>query len=105
MEDMGLDAVDAICDLLLLEDLRVNQVTSGPWAKTLPEFVKHPVGMVGTDSTFIGEKPSPRTYGSYPADPRPVRPRRAAAEPRGGRPQDDRRRRGPPRPEGRGHDP
>jgi N-acyl-D-amino-acid deacylase len=22
--------------------------------------------MVGTDSTFIGEKPSPRTYGSYP---------------------------------------
>jgi N-acyl-D-amino-acid deacylase len=66
MEGMGLDAVDAICDLLLLEDLRVNQVTSGPWAKTLPDFVKHPVGMVGTDSTFIGEKPSPRTYGSYP---------------------------------------
>jgi N-acyl-D-amino-acid deacylase len=28
--------------------------------------VKHPVGMVGTDSTFIGDKPSPRTYGSYP---------------------------------------
>jgi N-acyl-D-amino-acid deacylase len=28
--------------------------------------VKHPIGMVGTDSTFIGEKPSPRTYGSYP---------------------------------------
>ena len=46
---MGLDAVDAICDLFLLEDLRVNQVTSGPWAKTLPDFVKHPVGMVGTD--------------------------------------------------------
>jgi N-acyl-D-amino-acid deacylase len=22
--------------------------------------------MVGTDSTFIGDKPSPRTYGSYP---------------------------------------
>ena len=26
----------------------------------------HPVGMVGTDSTFIGAKPSPRTYGSFP---------------------------------------
>ena len=26
----------------------------------------HPVGMIGTDSTFLGEKPSPRTYGSYP---------------------------------------
>jgi N-acyl-D-amino-acid deacylase len=66
MTEMGLDAVDAICDLLLLEDLAISQVTSGPWSKTLPDFVRHPVGMVGTDSTFLGEKPSPRTYGSYP---------------------------------------
>ncbi|MGH2475706.1 MAG: N-acyl-D-amino-acid deacylase family protein, partial [Candidatus Limnocylindrales bacterium] len=66
MRDTGHDAVDVICDLLLAEDLGVNQVTSGPWSKTLPDFVKHPVGMVGTDSTFIGDKPSPRTYGSYP---------------------------------------
>jgi N-acyl-D-amino-acid deacylase len=60
------DAVDVICDLLLAEDLGVNQVTSGPWSETLRPFVVHPVGMVGTDSTFIGAKPSPRTYGSYP---------------------------------------
>ncbi|MDQ3938145.1 MAG: D-aminoacylase [Chloroflexota bacterium] len=60
------DALDAICDLLLEEDLRVNQVTSGPWHETLHHFVRHPVGMVGTDSTFIGDKPSPRTYGSFP---------------------------------------
>ena len=66
MDDMALDAVDTICDLLLLENLGISQVTSGPWSKTLPDFVKHPVGMVGTDSTFIGAKPSPRTYGSYP---------------------------------------
>ncbi|HEY7701391.1 MAG TPA: D-aminoacylase [Candidatus Limnocylindrales bacterium] len=66
MADTGQDPVDAICDLLLAEDLGVNQVTSGPWSETLPRFVAHPVGMVGTDSTFIGEKPSPRTYGSYP---------------------------------------
>ena len=26
----------------------------------------HPVGMVGTDSTFLGDKPAPRTYGSFP---------------------------------------
>jgi N-acyl-D-aspartate/D-glutamate deacylase len=32
----------------------------------LPLFVAHPVGMVGTDSTFLGEKPAPRTYGSFP---------------------------------------
>jgi N-acyl-D-amino-acid deacylase len=66
MGETGHDALDVICDLLLAEDLRVSQVTSGPWSETLPLFVTHPVGMVGTDSTFLGEKPSPRTYGSFP---------------------------------------
>ncbi len=66
MTETGRDAVDTICDLLLTERLGVSQVTSGPMAETLPLFVAHPVGMVGTDSTFLGEKPSPRTYGSFP---------------------------------------
>ena len=64
--DRGDDPVDVICDLLLEEDLRVNQVTTGPWTETLGAFIRHPVGMIGTDSTFVGEKPSPRTYGSFP---------------------------------------
>ncbi len=66
MRETGRDAVDAVCDLLLAENLRVNQVTSGPWSTTLHHFVVHPAGMVGTDSTFVGAKPSPRTYGSFP---------------------------------------
>jgi N-acyl-D-amino-acid deacylase len=66
MTDTGHDALDVICDLLLAEDLGVSQVTSGPWSESLPLFVAHPVGMVGTDSTFLGTKPSPRTYGSFP---------------------------------------
>ncbi|MDP9250635.1 MAG: D-aminoacylase [Chloroflexota bacterium] len=66
MHETGSDAIDAICDLLLSENLAVAQVSSGPWSETLPHFVRHPVGMVGTDSTFLGEKPSPRTYGSFP---------------------------------------
>ncbi len=66
MAERGSDAVDTICDMLLEEDLRVGQVTSGPWRETLHHFVRHPVGMVGTDSTFVGELPSPRTYGSFP---------------------------------------
>jgi N-acyl-D-amino-acid deacylase len=64
--ELGIDPVDALCDLLVAEDLRINQVTPGPWTETLPHFVAHPAGMVGTDSTFIGLKPSPRTYGSFP---------------------------------------
>ncbi len=66
MTETGHDALDVICDLLLAEDLGISQVTSGPAADTLPLFVAHPVGMVGTDSTFLGDKPSPRTYGSFP---------------------------------------
>jgi N-acyl-D-amino-acid deacylase len=66
MAERGSDAVDTICDLLLEEDLRVAQVTSGPWTETLHHFVRHPLGMIGTDSTFLGDKPSPRTYGSFP---------------------------------------
>jgi N-acyl-D-amino-acid deacylase len=66
MDETGHDALDVICDLLLAEDLGVSQVTSGPAVATLPLFVAHPVGMVGTDSTFLGAKPSPRTYGSFP---------------------------------------
>lgn len=66
MDETGGGPVDAICDLLLSENLGVAQVTSGPWSETLPHFVRHRVGMVGTDSTFLGDKPSPRTYGSFP---------------------------------------
>ncbi|HEY8170001.1 MAG TPA: amidohydrolase family protein, partial [Candidatus Limnocylindria bacterium] len=64
--DRGDDPVDVLCDVLLDEDLRVNQVTPGPWSESLPEFIRHPVGMIGTDSTFVAERPSPRTYGSFP---------------------------------------
>ena len=64
--ERGEDPVDVLCDLLIAEDLRVNQVTPGPWTETLREFIRHPVGMIGTDSTFVGAKPSPRTYGSFP---------------------------------------
>jgi len=66
MAETGRDALDVICDLLIDEDLGVAQVTSGPAASSLSLFVAHPVGMVGTDSTFLGDKPSPRTYGSFP---------------------------------------
>ena len=64
--DSGKEPVDAICDLLLAEDLRTNQVTSGPDGPTLGPFIRHPVGMVGSDSVFVGARPAPRTYGSFP---------------------------------------
>ena len=41
MEDTGQDAVDAMCDLLLSEDLRVAQVTTGPWTDGIRRFLPH----------------------------------------------------------------
>lgn len=64
--ETGHDLVDLLCDLLLEEDLRVNQVTPGPNTEGIRRFYRHPLAMVGTDSTFVGAKPSPRTFGSYP---------------------------------------
>lgn len=66
IDERGDDPVDVLCDLLLDENLHVNEVTPGPWSETLPHFLRHPVGMIGSDSTFVGSKPSPRTYGSFP---------------------------------------
>jgi N-acyl-D-amino-acid deacylase len=66
IDDRGADPVDVLCDLLLDENLRPNEVTPGPHTDGIRRFLRHPIGMVGTDSTFVGEKPSPRTYGSFP---------------------------------------
>jgi N-acyl-D-aspartate/D-glutamate deacylase len=65
-KELSGDLVDVLCDLLLREGLRLNQVTPGPNLAGIRRFYRHPVAMVGTDSTFIGAKPSPRSYGSYP---------------------------------------
>jgi N-acyl-D-amino-acid deacylase len=66
VDDRQAELVDGLCDLLLSENLRPNEVTTGPHTDGIRRFLRHPVGMVGTDSTFVGTKPSPRTYGSYP---------------------------------------
>ena len=66
MAGTGLDATDAICDLLLAEDLRVNQVTPGPHKAGMIPFWQHPVSMIGTDGVMIADRPAPRTYGSFP---------------------------------------
>jgi N-acyl-D-amino-acid deacylase len=66
IDDAGKEPVDALCDLLLDEDLRPNEITPGPHLEGTRRFLRHPGAMIGTDSVFVGAKPSPRTYGSYP---------------------------------------
>ena len=65
-EAMGKDVVDALCDLLLDEDLQVSFVMAGANPQTIPQFVSHPLSMVGSDALLLGDFPSPRTYGCFP---------------------------------------
>jgi N-acyl-D-amino-acid deacylase len=60
------DPVDAICDLLLEEDLQTCYVAAGANGNTLPAFVTHPLSMVGSDAVLLGDFPSPRTHGCFP---------------------------------------
>ena len=66
LAETGLEPVDGLCDLLLAENLALNEVTPGPNLDGIRRFYRHPVAMVGTDSVFVGARPSPRTYGSFP---------------------------------------
>ena len=65
-ELMGKDVIDAMCDLLLDEDLQTSFVMAGANGQTLPKFIQHPLSMVGTDALLLGDFPSPRTYGAFP---------------------------------------
>ena len=59
--------VDAICDLLLEEDLRVSWTSDTVDDGTLSEFIAHPVYMVGSDAVLLGDYPPQSTYGAFPA--------------------------------------
>ena len=65
-ESRGQHPVDALCDLLLEEDLQTCYVAEGLNPRTLPSFVAHPLSMVGSDAVLLGQYPSPRTYGCFP---------------------------------------
>jgi N-acyl-D-amino-acid deacylase len=65
-EMLGTSEVDAICDLLIAEDLQVSFISAGVNPLTLGKFVSHPMSMVGSDALLIGDFPSPRTYGCFP---------------------------------------
>jgi N-acyl-D-amino-acid deacylase len=58
--------VDALCDLLLEEDLQTSYTALSGDGMSLSRFVAHPLSMVGSDAVLLGDFPSPRTYGCFP---------------------------------------
>ena len=65
-EMTGKHPVDAMCDLLLEEDLRVSFCADIADDATLPDFIVHPLYMVGSDALLLGDHPPPMTYGCFP---------------------------------------
>ena len=63
---MGKGEVDALCDLLLAEDLQTSFTAMSRNGATLPMFMSHPLCMVGSDAVMLGEYPNPTMYGTFP---------------------------------------
>jgi N-acyl-D-amino-acid deacylase len=62
----GRDPVDALCDLLLAEELGVAHVALADGEAEVRRLLAHPLQMVGSDALLIGGRPNPRTYGTFP---------------------------------------
>ena len=63
----GQHPVDMMCDLLLEENLQTCYVSSRIDGGSVPDFIGHPLSMVGSDALLLGDFPTPRTYGCYPS--------------------------------------
>ncbi len=96
--ETGRDIVDLLCDLLLEENLAINEVTPGPHTDGIRRFYQH-ASRDGRHGLHLRRRQAePQDIRQLPADPRPVRPRRGAPDPRGRGEADDLDARGPPRP-------
>lgn len=62
----GKSMVDTICDLLIEENLDVAFVAHTGNPDNIRTILKHPAQMVGSDGLLTGDKPNPRTYGTFP---------------------------------------
>ena len=65
-EMLGQGPVDALCDLLLDEDLRVSYFADIADEASLADFIVHPLYMVGSDALLLGDYPPPMAYGTFP---------------------------------------
>ena len=60
------DLCDALCDLMIEEDLEVSYFSFTGDMNDVKVIMKHPAHMFISDGLRIGGMPNPRTYGSYP---------------------------------------
>ena len=92
---MGKDPRDAVIDLVIADRGESSVITAIMDEDDVRTALKHPLVGVGTDSgaqargrAAVGVEVAPARVGILPADPRPLRARRAPADARGGDPQE-----------------
>ncbi len=70
LEDMARawdkSVVDTVCDLLIEENLEVAFVARTGNPDNIRTILGHPAQMVGSDGLLTGERPNPRSYGTFP---------------------------------------
>ncbi len=65
--EMDLDPLEALCDLLLAENLGLSYVGhDSNNMETVRQVLSHDLCAVGSDALLVGDAPSPRTYGTFP---------------------------------------
>ena len=64
-ETMGRPLIDAVCDLLVEEDLNVSMILFIADEGDVQTILKHPLHIACTDG-LLGGKPHPRLYGAFP---------------------------------------
>lgn len=62
----GKRMVDAICDLLIEENLGVAFVARTGNEENIRAILRHPAQMVGSDGILTGDRPNPRSFGTFP---------------------------------------
>jgi N-acyl-D-amino-acid deacylase len=62
----GVTAGEAVCQLLLAEDLQACFIAHQQDERDVLAFLQHPLQMVGSDGLHVPGKPHPRLYGTFP---------------------------------------
>ena len=64
--EAGARPIDFLCDLLVAEELGVSCVAHTGNEENVRTIMTHPVHMVGSDGILVGDRPHPRSYGTFP---------------------------------------
>jgi N-acyl-D-amino-acid deacylase len=64
--ESGKSAIDFYCELLVVEQLGVSSINHIGNEENVRTIMRHPTHMAGSDGILVGNRPHPRSYGTFP---------------------------------------